>query len=102
MKTLTSALALTLALASFAYAAEPDSDDTATPPARATAAPVTTAPATAPVAPARAAPAKTAPAPPAAMSQRDRMRKCNVDAHGMKGDERRAFMSHCLSKKKAG
>ena len=85
MKTLISALALTLALVSYSHAAEPDGDDAATPPARTT-----------------AAPAKAVPAAPAAMSQRDRMRKCNADAHGLKGGERRDYMSHCLSKKKAG
>ena len=28
------------------------------------------------------------------------MKQCNVDAKGKKGDERRAFMSECLKKKK--
>lgn len=99
MKTLISALALSLALVSLAHAAEPDSDDEATPPAHATAA---TPAAPAPAAPTRVAPAKTPATAPAAMSQRERMRKCNADAHGLKGGERREFMSHCLSKKKAG
>ena len=38
----------------------------------------------------------------APMSQREKMTKCNADAHGMKGPERRQFMSGCLSKKPAG
>lgn len=29
-------------------------------------------------------------------SQQSRMKTCNVDAQGKKGDERRAFMSQCL------
>ncbi len=36
------------------------------------------------------------------VSQRDKMKKCNVDARGMKGTERRQFMSGCLSKKTTG
>jgi hypothetical protein len=96
MKTLISTLALTLALASFAHAGEPDADDEATPPAHSTAAPA------APAAPSRAAAQTAAPGAPAAMSQRDRMRKCNADAHGLKGGDRRAFMSRCLSKKHTG
>ena len=88
MKTLIGSFALTLALASLAlpaYAQESDGDDADTPPAHTTTAP------------------KAAAKPvSAAMSQRDKMRKCNADAHGMKGTERREFMSHCLSKKRAG
>lgn len=29
-------------------------------------------------------------------AQQARMKRCNVEAKGMKGDERRAFMSRCL------
>lgn len=29
-------------------------------------------------------------------TQQDRMKECNVKAEGMKGDERKAFMSKCL------
>jgi hypothetical protein len=55
------------------------------------------APATAPAAPAAAAPA----APAAANSQQDKMKACNTQAAGKKGDERKAFMSDCLSNKPA-
>ena len=30
--------------------------------------------------------------------QQERMKTCNVDATGKKGDERKAFMSECLKK----
>jgi len=33
-------------------------------------------------------------------AQQARMTQCNKDAAGMKGDERKAFMSKCLSAKK--
>ncbi len=33
--------------------------------------------------------------------QQERMQKCNADAKGMKGDERKKFMSGCLSGKAA-
>ena len=32
-------------------------------------------------------------------SQQDKMKRCNAEAKGKHGDERRAFMSECLSKK---
>jgi predicted lipid-binding transport protein (Tim44 family) len=32
------------------------------------------------------------------MTQQDKMKSCNVDATGKKGDERKAFMKECLSK----
>ena len=34
-------------------------------------------------------------------SQQDKMKTCNADAVGKKGDERKAFMKECLSAKKA-
>lgn len=37
-------------------------------------------------------------APAFAGAQQDKMRGCNVEAKGMKGDERKAFMSKCLKK----
>lgn len=33
------------------------------------------------------------------MSQQDRMKMCNQQATGKKGDERKAFMKSCLSTK---
>jgi hypothetical protein len=36
---------------------------------------------------------------PAPNSQQDRMKACNTKAEGKKGDERKAFMSACLSGK---
>jgi hypothetical protein len=32
------------------------------------------------------------------MTQQDKMKQCNKDATGKKGDERKAFMSTCLKK----
>ena len=40
-----------------------------------------------------------APQSTTAVSQQDRMRNCNKQAVGKKGDERRAFMKTCLSNK---
>lgn len=37
-------------------------------------------------------------APAFAGAQQDKMKGCNVEAKGMKGDERKAFMSKCLKK----
>lgn len=37
-------------------------------------------------------------APAFAGSQQDKMKGCNKEAKGMKGDERKAFMSKCLKK----
>lgn len=37
-------------------------------------------------------------APAIAGAQQEKMKGCNVEAKGMKGDERRAFMSKCLKK----
>jgi len=37
----------------------------------------------------------------AANSQQDKMKACNTQAAGKTGDERKAFMKDCLSKKKA-
>ena len=31
-------------------------------------------------------------------AQQDKMKTCNADAKGKKGDERKAFMKECLSK----
>jgi hypothetical protein len=31
-------------------------------------------------------------------TQQDKMKTCNADAAGKKGDERKAFMKECLSK----
>ena len=46
--------------------------------------------------------AATTPATPAATnSQQDKMKVCNEKAGAMKGDERKAFMSNCLSAKPA-
>jgi hypothetical protein len=41
------------------------------------------------------------PAAAAPMSQQDKMKACNVQATGKKGDDRKAFMSTCLSSKPA-
>jgi hypothetical protein len=38
-------------------------------------------------------------AKPTAATQQDRMKACNKDAGDKKGDERKAFMKECLSKK---
>ena len=40
-----------------------------------------------------------APMAKAPTGQQSKMKTCNVDAKGMKGDERKAFMKTCLSKK---
>ena len=40
-------------------------------------------------------------ASPAQKAQQMRMKECNADATGKKGDERKAFMSSCLTEKKA-
>jgi hypothetical protein len=65
-----------------------------------TAAPQQKAPAAQTAAPAPAAPAAKSAAPaPAANPQQERMKECNVKAEGKKGDERKAFMSSCLSGK---
>lgn len=37
-------------------------------------------------------------APAFAGAQQDKMKGCNAEAKGMKGDERKAFMSKCLKK----
>jgi hypothetical protein len=37
-------------------------------------------------------------APVFAGAQQEKMKGCNIEAKGMKGDERRAFMSKCLKK----
>ena len=39
--------------------------------------------------------------PPAPNAQQERMKACNAKAEGKKGDERKAFMSDCLSGKDA-
>lgn len=49
---------------------------------------------------AQSAPA-AAPADKAANTQQDKMKACNAQAAGKKGDERKAFMSTCLSNKPA-
>jgi hypothetical protein len=36
---------------------------------------------------------------PAAGTQQEKMKTCNKDAADKKGDERKAFMKECLSKK---
>jgi opacity protein-like surface antigen len=38
---------------------------------------------------------------PAQKAQQERMKQCNADATDKKGDERKAFMSKCLSEHKA-
>ncbi|KAF1029848.1 MAG: hypothetical protein GAK40_00318 [Burkholderia plantarii] len=35
--------------------------------------------------------------PPAKVSQQDKMKACNAQAAGKKGDDRKAFMKGCLS-----
>jgi hypothetical protein len=46
------------------------------------------------------APAPSTPAKPAATNpQQDRMKDCNTKAKGMKGDDRKDYMSACLSGK---
>lgn len=40
----------------------------------------------------------SAPAPKVLTSQQNKMVTCNKSATGMKGDERKAFMSNCLKK----
>ena len=65
-------------------------------PAFAADAPAKTAAPAAATAPA-AAPATAA--APAANSQQDRMKTCNTKAEGMKGEDRKTFMSACLSGK---
>lgn len=54
-----------------------------------------------PATPPKAVASQTTAAPQAttAVSQQDRMRNCNRQAAGKKGDERRAFMKTCLSNK---
>jgi hypothetical protein len=42
--------------------------------------------------------AVTMSAPAFAGAQQEKMKGCNVEAKGMKGDERKAFMSKCLKK----
>ena len=37
---------------------------------------------------------------PKPATQQDKMKQCNADAAGKKGDERKAFMSSCLKKDK--
>jgi psiF repeat len=51
--------------------------------------------------PAKAAAPAAAPAAaaPAANPQQERMKSCNTKADGMKGDDRKKFMSDCLSGK---
>jgi hypothetical protein len=68
----------------------------------------TAAPATTPAAAPAAAPAKAEKAPAAApalsksgkplTAQQMKMKDCNAEAKGMKGDERKKFMSGCLKK----
>lgn len=51
---------------------------------------------------AQAADDKAAAKPVAAAAsggQQSKMKQCNADAKGKKGDERKAFMKECLSKK---
>jgi hypothetical protein len=60
----------------------------------------TTAPATPAAAPATtpaAAPAKTADTAKTPNSQQERMKSCNEQAKGKTGDDRKKFMSSCLS-----
>ncbi len=45
------------------------------------------------------APAGAMAAPAAKNAQQDKMKQCNMDAAGKKGDERKAFMKGCLSDK---
>ena len=51
-----------------------------------------------PAAEATAAAAPAAVAPAAAATQQSKMKSCNADATGKKGDERKAFMKECLKK----
>lgn len=43
--------------------------------------------------------AADATSPKAPSAQQQKMKQCNADAKGKKGDERRAYMKQCLSKK---
>ena len=87
MKTAILIALVTLVASSAAYA-EPPSP----PPAKS--APAAAAPAVTPTATKAAAPQPTS-----AVSQQDKMRNCNKEATGKKGEERRAFMKTCLSSK---
>jgi pyruvate/2-oxoglutarate dehydrogenase complex dihydrolipoamide acyltransferase (E2) component len=77
----------------FAAATVPASAQTPAPPATKPAA-TTPAPAATPATPA-AKPAAT----PATNPQNERMKVCNDKATGMKGDERKTYMSSCLAGK---
>jgi Spy/CpxP family protein refolding chaperone len=70
-------------------------------PAAAPVKPLQSAPTPAPAAASKpATPQKTAaPQTTPSVSQQDRMRDCNKQASGKKGDERKAFMKTCLSSK---
>jgi hypothetical protein len=46
--------------------------------------------------------AVSVPAMAAGNAQQDKMKSCNTQAAGKKGDERKAFMKDCLSADKAG
>ena len=109
MKMLLALGLVTLLLPLTAQAADPaviTKPQTATSAPAATAAPVAPATAQKPAAqaatPASAQKSATPPATPqqlASMSQQDKMRECNKQATGKKGDERKAFMKNCLSRK---
>jgi hypothetical protein len=45
--------------------------------------------------------AQSASAPKAPTAQQEKMKTCNAEAAGKKGDERKAFMKECLSNKPA-
>lgn len=95
MKTLSTLLLSLLFVAGTSFAADPAT------PAKAPAAPATAAKPAATPTPAKSdarssgGAVKTA----SAGSQQNRMKECNKQATGKKGDERRAFMKSCLSSK---
>lgn len=110
MKTLLALGLVTLLLPLTAQAADPaviTKPQTATSAPTAPVAPAAPATAQKPAAAQAATPASaqksaTPPATPqqlASMSQQDKMRECNKQATGKKGDERKAFMKNCLSRK---
>ena len=95
-------IALALLFVSFAsQAAEPVATPIKTAQPTAVATPIKTAQPAAVATPVKTAqPAQVAVAAPektTALSQQDKMRECNKQATGKKGDERKAFMKDCLA-----
>jgi len=90
MKTILT-LALLSAFAAFSVTTFAQGTAPATPPKATTATP--------PPAATAAAPGAVTPPAAAPNSQQERMKDCNTQAEGKKGDERKTFMSSCLSGK---